>query len=45
MRQCLSLQYWKLIREQSENAEEWLDHLKIKASEWKYKEKKRYKTK
>ena len=35
----LSLQYNNLIREQGENAEEWLGHLRIKANECKYKKK------
>ena len=35
----LSLQYCKLIRQQSENAEEWMNCLTSKASECKDKEK------
>ena len=34
----LSLQYYKLIRQQSENVEEWKSHLKMKANECEYKE-------
>ena len=34
----LSFQYCKLIREQSENAEEWMGHCRIKANECEYKE-------
>ena len=37
----LSLQYCKLVKEQSENAEEWMGHLRIKANEYRYKEKDR----
>ena len=37
----LSLQYCKLIRKQSESAEEWMPHVRIKANECKYKEKDR----
>ena len=35
----LSLQYCKLITQQSENAEEWMSNLRMKANEFKYKEK------
>ena len=37
----LSLQYCKLRREQSENVEEWIDPLRMKANECKYKERDR----
>ena len=37
----LSLQYCKLIKEQDENAEEWMGHLIIKVNEFGYKEKDR----
>ena len=37
----LSLQYSKLIMEQSENAEEWMGHLRLKANEYGYKETRR----
>ena len=33
----LSLQYCKLIRQQNENGEEWMGHLRIKAGEFKCK--------
>ena len=35
----LSLQYCKFTREQNENAEEWMDHLRINENECGYKEK------
>ena len=35
----LQSQYCKLIKEQNENAEEWMDHFRIKANECGYKEK------
>ena len=35
----LPLQYCKLIRQESVNAEEWMDCLKIRANECEYKEK------
>ena len=34
----LSLQYCKLIRQQSENDEDWIGHLRIKVYECEYKE-------
>ena len=37
-KKLLPLQYCKLMRKQSENAEEWRGHLRMKANEWKYKE-------
>ena len=37
----MSLQYFKLIRKQNENAEEWMGCLRIKANECGYKEKDR----
>ena len=37
----LSLKYWKLIREQSKNADEWVGYLRMKANEYEYKEKDR----
>ena len=37
----LLLQYWKLIREQSENAGEWMDCLRLKENECKYRAKDR----
>ena len=44
MKLFFSLQYFKLIREENENAEEWMDYLRIKANECGYKEKaKRFK--
>ena len=35
------LQYCKLVREEEENAEEWMGHLRIKANKRKYKERDR----
>ena len=42
-RTILSLQYCKLIREQSQNADEWMGHIRMKANTCQYKENKRRK--
>ena len=35
----ISLQYCKLVREQKENAREWMGHLRMKANKCSYREK------
>ena len=42
LKQILSFQYCKIIREQSENAEVWMSYLRMKANECKCKEKIKY---